>query len=115
MRFSSTLGQHARTQATTAEKGMSPCLRPKSCQPTAGAAPAHSGRGSLPNHGRLEATPPAGGSRQREPNHRNPEEAPMANVKEITGQRFGRLVALYPTGERRYRKVVWRFRCDCGN
>jgi hypothetical protein len=39
----------------------------------------------------------------------------MANVKDITGQRFGRLVALYPTGERRYRKVVWRFRCDCGN
>ena len=30
------------------------------------------------------------------------------------GQRFGRLVAIAPTTERRDRKVVWRFSCDCG-
>lgn len=33
---------------------------------------------------------------------------------DITGKRFGRLVALRPT-EKRYRKqVVWEFQCDCG-
>jgi hypothetical protein len=37
------------------------------------------------------------------------------NAKDITGQRFGRLVALYQTGERgKDRGVVWRVRCDCG-
>lgn len=40
----------------------------------------------------------------------------MSNhVKDLTGQRFGHLVALEPTGKRRGRKVVWRARCDCGN
>lgn len=34
----------------------------------------------------------------------------------ITGQRFGRLTALYPTAERSARgSVVWHCRCDCGN
>lgn len=35
---------------------------------------------------------------------------------DLTGQRFGRLVAIRPT-EERYRKttVVWECRCDCGN
>ncbi len=37
------------------------------------------------------------------------------NAKDITGQRFGRLVALNPTEERRDRKIVWRCLCDCGN
>src|SRR5262245_8151647 len=36
-------------------------------------------------------------------------------AKDITGQRFGRLVALYPTGERRNERSFVRFRCDCGN
>ena len=36
------------------------------------------------------------------------------NIKDITNQRFGRLVALYPTAERRRRCVVWHCRCDCG-
>jgi hypothetical protein len=35
-------------------------------------------------------------------------------AKDITGQRFGRLVALYPTGESHNNKVMWRLRCDCG-
>lgn len=34
---------------------------------------------------------------------------------ELTGQRFGRLVALYDTGERKSGHVVWHCKCDCGN
>src|SRR5215831_3782624 len=34
--------------------------------------------------------------------------------KDITGQVFGRLTALYPTGERRHGKIVWRCRCIDG-
>lgn len=36
-------------------------------------------------------------------------------AKDLRGQRFGRLVAIEPTEERRYNSVVWRCRCDCGN
>jgi len=39
----------------------------------------------------------------------------MAKIRDLTGQRFGRLVALYPTGERRNSYIVWHCRCDCGN
>lgn len=35
-------------------------------------------------------------------------------IKDLTGQRFGRLTALSPTGERRGTSVVWLCRCDCG-
>ncbi len=35
--------------------------------------------------------------------------------KNITAQRFGRLVALRPTNQRRRGLVVWECRCDCGN
>lgn len=35
--------------------------------------------------------------------------------KDITGQRFGRLVALCPTDERDRKQIVWEFQCDCGN
>lgn len=35
--------------------------------------------------------------------------------KDLSGQRFGRLVALEPTGERSAKgTTVWRCRCDCG-
>src|SRR4051812_17795808 len=33
--------------------------------------------------------------------------------KNLTGQRFGRLVAIEPVGKRD-REVVWRCHCDCG-
>lgn len=33
---------------------------------------------------------------------------------DITGKRFGRLVAVCATDKRDHRQVVWRFRCDCG-
>lgn len=35
--------------------------------------------------------------------------------EDLTGQTFGRLTALYPTGERYRSSVVWRCRCECGN
>jgi hypothetical protein len=37
----------------------------------------------------------------------------MPKVIDITGQRFGRLVAVQKTMPRRLR-TFWRFRCDCG-
>ena len=39
----------------------------------------------------------------------------MSKFKDITGMRFGRLVALEPTDERQHGSVVWKCRCDCGN
>lgn len=44
----------------------------------------------------------------------------MKNVKpgtrDISGQRFGKLIAMEPTEERGYsRSVVWKCQCDCGN
>ena len=38
----------------------------------------------------------------------------MPSMKDISGQRFGMLVAVRPTGERRNRSVVWECNCDCG-
>lgn len=35
--------------------------------------------------------------------------------KDVRGQRFGRLVAIEPTAERRNGCVVWHCKCDCGN
>lgn len=35
--------------------------------------------------------------------------------KDIEGQRFGRLTALYPTAKRLGGSIVWMCRCDCGN
>ena len=36
-------------------------------------------------------------------------------AKDLTGQRFGKLVALRPTDERINGRVVWECQCDCGN
>ena len=36
-------------------------------------------------------------------------------MRNISGQRFGRLVALRPTKQRRCGAVVWECVCDCGN
>lgn len=36
-------------------------------------------------------------------------------AKDITNQRFGRLVALYPTDKRLFDSVLWHCKCDCGN
>lgn len=38
----------------------------------------------------------------------------MGKINDLTGQRFGRLIALYPTEKRVNRHVVWHCKCDCG-
>ncbi len=38
----------------------------------------------------------------------------MSKVHNLTGQKFGRLTALRPTGERRRGQIVWACQCDCG-
>lgn len=38
----------------------------------------------------------------------------IREIKDITGTRSGKLVALYPTDEKRHGKTVWMCRCDCG-
>ena len=35
--------------------------------------------------------------------------------KDLTGQKFGRLTALYPTDKRIGHHIVWHCKCDCGN
>lgn len=40
---------------------------------------------------------------------------PQSGYKDIAGQRFHRLTALYPMPDRKKRSVVWHCRCDCGN
>lgn len=37
------------------------------------------------------------------------------SIVDLTGQRFGRLVAIRPTGKRRQGFVEWECKCDCGN
>lgn len=39
----------------------------------------------------------------------------MPRKKDIAGRRFGRLVAIEPTGETWKGQAVWRCACDCGN
>jgi len=36
-------------------------------------------------------------------------------IKDISGQRFGKLIALSPTKERKNYNVMWECLCDCGN
>ncbi len=35
-------------------------------------------------------------------------------AKDITGQRFGRLLAIKPVGQDPFKEVIWKFACDCG-
>lgn len=39
----------------------------------------------------------------------------MSEVKDLTGQRFGLLTALYRNGSNKYGKAIWHCKCDCGN
>jgi hypothetical protein len=41
--------------------------------------------------------------------------AKKSHPKDITGQRFGRLTALYNTGEKTRGVFIWHCVCDCGN
>lgn len=38
----------------------------------------------------------------------------MGKIKDLTNERFGNLVVLYDTKERKNRQVVWHCICDCG-
>jgi hypothetical protein len=38
----------------------------------------------------------------------------MSRIRDITNQKFGRLLVLLPTQERKRGSVVWKCRCDCG-
>lgn len=37
------------------------------------------------------------------------------NKKNLIGQRFGKLVVLEETSERKWETIVWKCKCDCGN
>ena len=39
----------------------------------------------------------------------------MSALKDLTGQRFGRLVVLERAENNMHRKTQWKCRCDCGN
>ena len=39
----------------------------------------------------------------------------LEKIKDLTNQRFGKLIALYPTDKRSGSSVVWHCKCDCGN
>ena len=39
----------------------------------------------------------------------------MAKIKDLTGQRFNRLVVLYRLPKRAHNGFLWLCRCDCGN
>lgn len=44
------------------------------------------------------------------------EETYQNMAKDLTGQKFGRLTALYPTEKRnKSGSIIWRCKCDCGN
>lgn len=36
-------------------------------------------------------------------------------MKDLSGQRFGRLVAVKPFGKNKYGNILWLCKCDCGN
>jgi hypothetical protein len=35
--------------------------------------------------------------------------------KDLTGMRFGKLVAIEFSHKNKYRATFWKFQCDCGN
>jgi len=39
----------------------------------------------------------------------------MGRVKDLTGQKFGRLIALEPTAKRSSSSIIWKCKCECGN
>ena len=39
----------------------------------------------------------------------------MSGKIDLTGKRFGNLVVMYDTGERKRKSICWMCQCDCGN
>ena len=38
----------------------------------------------------------------------------VKSIRDLTGQRFGKLIALEPIGQDKHKNVIWLCRCDCG-
>ena len=38
----------------------------------------------------------------------------MGKYKDLTGKKFGRLIAIRPTEKRQYHSMVWECQCECG-
>lgn len=38
----------------------------------------------------------------------------LGQVRDLTGQRFGKLVAIEISGQDKHKNVIWRCKCDCG-
>lgn len=38
----------------------------------------------------------------------------MGKLKDLTGQRFGKLVVIKVSGRDRFRHIIWECLCDCG-
>jgi hypothetical protein len=38
----------------------------------------------------------------------------MPQMEDLTGQRFGRLIAIKPIGKHKNRSIIWECKCDCG-
>lgn len=55
------------------------------------------------------------GCLQKEASIKNLQKITKHYSKDLTNKRFGRLIALSPTSERKFGKVVWLCVCDCGN
>lgn len=51
----------------------------------------------------------------RECGLKNMRESAEKRQLDLAGQRFGKLVAIRKTNQRKYRSVVWECQCDCGN
>lgn len=43
------------------------------------------------------------------------EESLQNRAYDLTGQKFGKLTALYPTDKRHCKSIIWHCKCDCGN
>ena len=39
----------------------------------------------------------------------------MGKVRDLTGQRFGKLTVIEPIGKDKHTNVIWHCLCDCGN
>ena len=39
----------------------------------------------------------------------------MGNIKDLAGQRFGRLLVIEQDGRDNHRNIRWKCKCDCGN
>ena len=68
-----------------------------------------------PEKGQIEQAAPAMEERRDEPATEPKPTAKKSHPKDITGQRFGRLTALYNTGEKTRGVFIWHCVCDCGN